>query len=399
MNTATDFDPKSNRNASFTRQLLAEMEDDQLQAIVEEAAKDLNTPIALVTMVMEHVQFFKAHYGLSGDLAATRGTDRDVSFCQFVVASEQPFEVQDARLDKALPQELVDKYDIRAYLGMPIRYQDTVVGSLCVLDTKPRKFSAKEQKELSELAKHVNDRLDALNQKRKHSSTALLEKATSPALSEIRNSLKPVNFGVNSGHAAVREIDTFLKIAERTAYGKIESKEEILRPLARAKEVLDKYINDLYNMEASLEDAQDSLAALEHAFRSSTTTLLSEIATSGRELARHTTSATGGVLLPDIEEDLFVSTPRPFGIALVSTTLSMLAAELVKADIKERIRMEVSLNTSNAILSFISGSLSQEQLSLIGDQLKVYVESEPTLTIKKEDGKLELFFSLVKTRL
>ena len=58
----------STNDLPYTRELLAEAEDEQLMKIVKEAAKELKSPIALVTVVMEQVQFFKAHYGLSEEL-------------------------------------------------------------------------------------------------------------------------------------------------------------------------------------------------------------------------------------------------------------------------------------------------------------------------------------------
>lgn len=386
------------RNAAFTRELLAEADDKKLQEIVEEAARDLDTPIALVTMVMEHVQFFKAHYGLPLELANARGTDKDISFCQFVVESKKPFEIQDAKVKHELPQDLVDKYDIRAYLGMPIMYQNVVVGSLCVLDTKPRKFTEKQHKELQMLAELVNQRLATLTIQRKRVASSLLGNATIPALKEIKNAISPVHMGINAGHAALREIQTFLRIAEQSAYGKINSKEEILRPLDRAREVLKKCQNDLYNMEVSLEDAEDSLAALEQAFRPSTTTLISEISTSGRELARHTTLNSGGVLLPDVEDDLFVSTPRTYGITLVTTVLTMISTALSKNTHTERIRMVVKGNDDNAIITFHTTLLANDQLAEIVELLQEHINEEPTVSIHRNDQGINLQFALVKTR-
>ena len=97
------------RQAAFTDQLLAESDDIELQQAVENAARQLSTPIALVTLVLDQIQFFKAHYGLPPDLAAARGTRRDVSFCQFVVRDEQAFEVLDAPNDTRVPQHLVQE--------------------------------------------------------------------------------------------------------------------------------------------------------------------------------------------------------------------------------------------------------------------------------------------------
>ena len=75
----------SDRLDLFTKELLAEANDSELQEIVKKAAIELNSPIALVSLVLDQVQFFKAHIGLPPVLESARGTHRDVSFCQFVV--------------------------------------------------------------------------------------------------------------------------------------------------------------------------------------------------------------------------------------------------------------------------------------------------------------------------
>ena len=62
----------------LTRELLAETDDYELQEIVKEAALELNSPIALVSLVLDQVQFFKAHIGLPPVLASSRGTHRDL---------------------------------------------------------------------------------------------------------------------------------------------------------------------------------------------------------------------------------------------------------------------------------------------------------------------------------
>ena len=398
MNKINDLGSRSDRNTVFSRELLAEADDEKLKMIVEEAARDLNTPIALVTLVMEHVQFFKAHYGLPQDLAAMRGTDRDISFCQFVVATGESFEVENALTDDRVPKELVEQYDIRAYMGMPVTINDTVVRSLCELDTKPRKFTETERNDLRKLSMLVNGRLSALASRRNQSNAMLLEHAAFPALVELRGLLKPIRSGIDVGHATILELSTFLRIAERSLYGRTFSKEEMLKILSRAKEALDKYQNGLYDITVSVDDAEDSIDALEHVFHSSTTTLLSEIAISGRELARHSTVQSGGVLLPEIEEDIFVSTPRPFGVSLLAMTLSMFASRMVNSGLREKIRITMESGDSNAALVLEARGMPEAELLEIVKELKTHTDEDPTVSVRMEDGRVMLLFSVVKTR-
>ena len=113
----------SDRSELFTKELLAETNDTELQEIVKNAAIELNSPIALVSLLLDQVQFFKAHIGLPAVLATARGTHRDVSFCQFVVRDGDTFEVNDASNDDRIPQHVVKEYNIQAYLGVPTTVQ------------------------------------------------------------------------------------------------------------------------------------------------------------------------------------------------------------------------------------------------------------------------------------
>lgn len=167
----------------FTKELLAETNDSELQKIVKKAAADLNSPIALVSLVLDQVQFFKAHIGLPPVLAKARGTHRDVSFCQFVVRDGETFEVNDASNDPRIPQHVVKEYNIQSYLGVPIMVKENVMGSLCVLDTKKRGFSKEEHTSLKKLAKLVNGRLEAIAKSRRQTRLDLTEYTLKPALS------------------------------------------------------------------------------------------------------------------------------------------------------------------------------------------------------------------------
>ena len=97
------LDNSNNRRNLFTKELLAETNDSELQEIVKNASEELNSPIALVSLVLDQVQFFKAHIGLPPVLAEARGTHRDVSFCQFVVKDGEAFEVNDAENEPRIP--------------------------------------------------------------------------------------------------------------------------------------------------------------------------------------------------------------------------------------------------------------------------------------------------------
>jgi len=84
--------------------------DGVLEECVQQAAAAAEAPIALVTFVMRKIQLFRAAIGPPPELAVTRATSRCDSFCQFVVMTEGPFIVTNARLDQRLPQNMVETY-------------------------------------------------------------------------------------------------------------------------------------------------------------------------------------------------------------------------------------------------------------------------------------------------
>lgn len=160
----------------FTKDLLDETDDAELQEIVKEAAKELNTPMGLVSLILEQIQFFKAQTGLPEILETSRGTHRDASFCQFVVRDEEIFEVNNATEDQRIPQHVVKEFNIQSYLGVPIKIDNVVIGSLCVLDTKTRNFTQKERQMLYKLSeKLINDWRRSLKVGNKPSSILLTE--------------------------------------------------------------------------------------------------------------------------------------------------------------------------------------------------------------------------------
>lgn len=136
--------------------------DSILDACIEEAARLSGAPIALVSLVMRHVQVFRAHRGLPPELALSCATSRRSSFCQFAVRDELPFLVEDAASDPRVPQELVERYGIRAYAGVPVRVDGQVLGTLCVIDVQPRRFEPAVVEALSALGARVGARLGEL---------------------------------------------------------------------------------------------------------------------------------------------------------------------------------------------------------------------------------------------
>lgn len=136
--------------------------DARLQQLVEQAAEVSGFPIALVSLVARQVQFFRAQVGLPPDLQVAQATDRDKSFCQFVVADDRALVVEDSQREPWLPRDLIERYGIRAYVGFPVRALGQTVGSLCVIDLQPRRLEEARLEQLRQLSQAVSARLEEL---------------------------------------------------------------------------------------------------------------------------------------------------------------------------------------------------------------------------------------------
>ncbi len=111
-------------------------------------------PMALVTLVDKNRQWFKSQAGLPADLAGTRSTSRDISLCGHVIAKDEILIVRDlARDPRFANNPFVKEHGLRFYAGVPLRGPNGFpIGSLCILDTKPREMTRQEQELLKMIA-------------------------------------------------------------------------------------------------------------------------------------------------------------------------------------------------------------------------------------------------------
>ena len=118
-------------------------------------------PMALVTLVDKNRQWFKSHAGLPADLAEARSTSRDVSLCGHVIAKDEVLIVRDlARDPRFANNPFVKERGLRFYAGVPLRGPNGFpIGSLCILDTKPREMTRQEQELLKMIAEDVMEQI------------------------------------------------------------------------------------------------------------------------------------------------------------------------------------------------------------------------------------------------
>ena len=121
------------------------------------AATVLNAPVALVSLVDADRQFFKSCLGLPEPWATQRGTPLSHSFCQHAVASREPLVVDDSRQHELLRDNpAIRDIGVIAYVGIPlIDARGHALGTLCVIDHRPRHWTTDQVQLLSDLAASV----------------------------------------------------------------------------------------------------------------------------------------------------------------------------------------------------------------------------------------------------
>nr|MBA3607858.1 GAF domain-containing protein [Chthoniobacterales bacterium] len=133
--------------------------DQNFDRITAKLTRLFEVPIALITLIDREHQWFKAQTGLPAELAA-EGSSRDVSVCGHVVASNDLLVVEDLARDRRFANNpLLKERGLRFYAGAPLRINGLPIGSVCILDTKPRRMTDKEKRLLEIAAEDVVDEI------------------------------------------------------------------------------------------------------------------------------------------------------------------------------------------------------------------------------------------------
>ncbi|MDC8785403.1 bifunctional diguanylate cyclase/phosphodiesterase [Roseateles koreensis] len=133
------------------------------------AAQLFAAPIALVTFIDGNRQWIKACQGI-----AIRETPRSVAMCDLTIRGAEVLVIEDALLDNRTAQNplVTGPPGLRFYAGAPlITPEGFALGSLCILDTRPRSFDAQQCVCLQQLARQVMSQLMLRRQNRQLTDT------------------------------------------------------------------------------------------------------------------------------------------------------------------------------------------------------------------------------------
>lgn len=164
------------------------------------ASQICETPIAVVNLIGEGRQFFKAEVGLG-----VRETPLETSFCAKAILEEDFLIVPDATKDTRFDGNplVTGEPGLRFYAGALLKTDEGLpIGTLCVLDVRPRDLSPVQQQALRVLAHQVMTQLElrsALKERKEREArhSAIVESATDYAI--IATDLSGIVTEWNSG--------------------------------------------------------------------------------------------------------------------------------------------------------------------------------------------------------
>ena len=126
--------------------------------LVEIASQICGTPAALISLVDEKRQWFKAKKGVS-----ISETSRDIAFCSHAILKNEVLVVEDATKDPRFSDNplVTGEYKIQFYAGAPLMSPDGFpIGTVCVIDSNPNKLTPIQISALTALSNQVTRLLE-----------------------------------------------------------------------------------------------------------------------------------------------------------------------------------------------------------------------------------------------
>ncbi len=127
--------------------------DKNLDGILKLAADIYETPVAFITLIDEHDQWFKVKRGFD-----VSQMPRAISFCTHAIMHDDVMIVPDASLDNRFTNNplVANVPNVRFYAGAPLAAHDgNNIGTLCVMDTEVKEISENKKVLLGILAKQA----------------------------------------------------------------------------------------------------------------------------------------------------------------------------------------------------------------------------------------------------
>jgi diguanylate cyclase (GGDEF)-like protein len=235
MKAPTPPDEERRLGALHALNLLDTEPEERFDRITRLAQRVFGTTMATFTLIDSDRQWFKSEVGAAG-----KEDSRDISFCAHAILDPDTTVIEDARLDERFHDNPLVAGDpnIRFYAGHPVAGPGgEVLGTLCVIDDKPRaradfdtealrEFAAMVEAEVASLSLAIGDGLTGLANRRGFemlgerlvTAARRLELPLSVIYADLDN-MKPINdtYGHESGDLALVEVAEVLESTLRAS--------------------------------------------------------------------------------------------------------------------------------------------------------------------------------------
>lgn len=136
--------------------LLDSAPDDIFDRFSKQAAEITGAPVAFVSLVDKDRDFYKSHSGFGEPLASARQL-KGRTFCHYALKRRAELAIEDTRAHPVFRKvPTVESLGVAAYLGMPLLTRNgQALGSLCVVDMKPRRWTPEQREALAKIAEEV----------------------------------------------------------------------------------------------------------------------------------------------------------------------------------------------------------------------------------------------------
>ena len=141
-------------------QILDTSDEERFDRVTRMAKRMFGVSISLVSLVDEDRQWFKSKQGLDAP-----ETPRNISFCGHAINQEGLFIVPDTLEDKRFFDNplVTEAPNIRFYAGYPLKIRQGVnIGTLCLIDPKPREMEAEDRQLLEDLGAMIEQEIKSI---------------------------------------------------------------------------------------------------------------------------------------------------------------------------------------------------------------------------------------------